>query len=367
MKNRITKFLLIIALIFVAISAKSQKQQKILKIGDPAPKITTSGWIKGNPVNKFEKGHVYVVEFWATWCGPCKMAMPHLSKLARKYSGKATIIGFDVLENRYSTNKKADYLVKVKQFVDYLGDGIDYTVAADVANDLTWNDWMTAAGLKGIPTSFVINQNGCIAWIGHPFAGLEYVLDRVITGKFDKQDKKDVDTLIKKQNDHLSLLRIQYMEYIKNGNDSAAFNVAQECVENSLLGKGIFMTACFDLLEKNDQKKAHQYAQQIMERYADDPISLAMFGKTVVEKDNTEDKRLGLRIMEQAFSRLSPIDSYSYSEMAAAYFQVGDLKNAIKLQQKVIDIINDPSLSQQNEGVKIKAEENLAKYNETMK
>ena len=57
-----------------------------LSIGDDAPALDISHWVKGNQVEAFEEGKVYVVEFWATWCGPCRMSMPHLSSLQEKYA-----------------------------------------------------------------------------------------------------------------------------------------------------------------------------------------------------------------------------------------------------------------------------------------
>ena len=74
-----------------------------LNIGDPAPPLRVNQWLKGTPVQKFEKGHVYVVEFWATWCQPCKLSMPHLSTLARQYKNKVTIIGVDIYETKMTS------------------------------------------------------------------------------------------------------------------------------------------------------------------------------------------------------------------------------------------------------------------------
>ncbi|HVU64861.1 MAG TPA: TlpA disulfide reductase family protein [Phycisphaerales bacterium] len=66
---------------------------KRLIVGDPAPSLSIEKWIKGEPVTSFEKGKVYVVEFWATWCGPCKASMPHITDLQKQYKGKVTFIG----------------------------------------------------------------------------------------------------------------------------------------------------------------------------------------------------------------------------------------------------------------------------------
>ncbi len=94
-------FKLLILLFTMAVTTHAQNgNSPSLNIGDPAPSLQVREWIKGRPIQRFEKGHIYVVELWATWCGPCIAAMPHLSALAREYKDKVTILGINILEKK---------------------------------------------------------------------------------------------------------------------------------------------------------------------------------------------------------------------------------------------------------------------------
>lgn len=110
------------------------------KLGDPAPPLRVRDWIKGTPVTGFEKGRVYVVEFWATWCAPCIAGMPHLSALARRYKGKVTFAAISVLEDRGTRGATPE---KLKAFVDGMGDKMDFSVASEDTS-FTVRDWKMA-------------------------------------------------------------------------------------------------------------------------------------------------------------------------------------------------------------------------------
>lgn len=168
------------------ISAAAMAQQAApavsLKVGDSAPTLKVDSWAQGTPVKAFEKGKVYVVEFWATWCGPCIQSMPHLSEMSKKFKGKATFTGVDVWEDR-----GGEYTAptKVKKFLADNPGRIAYNVALDGKDGWMSNNWLRAAGQNGIPAAFVVDQSGKIAWIGHPMDGLEDVLAKVVDKKFD--------------------------------------------------------------------------------------------------------------------------------------------------------------------------------------
>ena len=72
-----------------------------LNVGDAAPPLSIVEWVKGDEFDlaKDMKRQFHVVEFWATWCGPCIQAMPHLSALQAEYEGRGvTIIGINIRE-----------------------------------------------------------------------------------------------------------------------------------------------------------------------------------------------------------------------------------------------------------------------------
>lgn len=159
-----------------------QPQEKAagLRCGDAAPPLKVSEWVKGDAVGAggggFEKGRVYVVEFWATWCGPCIAAMPHLSELAQKHAKDVTVIGLTTLD----PNQDA---AKVRTFVTSKPDRMRYAVAIDESSE-TFTAYMRAAGRNGIPCSFVIDREGRVAFIGMPDQ-LDAVVDAVVARTWD--------------------------------------------------------------------------------------------------------------------------------------------------------------------------------------
>ena len=138
------------------------------ELGDAAAPLEISEWVKGDAVDlDAVKGKkVVVVEFWATWCGPCKVSIPHLTELQKKYAGRGvTIVGV--------TDEDS---AKAKPFVDGQGEKMDYTVAID-RNNGTSDGYMKRDGQNGIPHAFVVDKEGRLAWHGHPMSGLERVLE----------------------------------------------------------------------------------------------------------------------------------------------------------------------------------------------
>lgn len=149
--------------------------------GMQAPEFKVGPWVKGTPVDHFEKGQVYVVEFWATWCGPCRGVIPELTKLAEKYMGQATVIGVSIGEGNTD---------RVKPFVAQMGEQMNYHVAIDAQESPTARTgfmaqhWVEAAGLTGIPAAFIIGKTGQIEYLGGS-VGLDEIVGKILAGTWD--------------------------------------------------------------------------------------------------------------------------------------------------------------------------------------
>jgi thiol-disulfide isomerase/thioredoxin len=177
----------LVAFLTAGAMAQQPAAEATLKVGDAAPPLLIEKWVKGDPVEKLEKGKVYVVEFWATWCGPCIAAFPHVTELQKKYADKGlTVIGVDIWERGDRT--------KVPEFVEKQGERMGYTVAMEQVDEANPREgkmaqtWMRAAGQRGIPCAFIIDREGKIAWIGHPMT-MDKPLEKAIGAKANAKEK----------------------------------------------------------------------------------------------------------------------------------------------------------------------------------
>lgn len=140
----------------------------VLVPGSPAPAFTVDSFVRGPESKTLELGKVHVIEFWATWCGPCVASMPHLTEL-QKQNPDVQFIGVAGFERGKDA---ADGTKRVDDFVKAKGDAVGFAIAFDGDGTMA-KTWMTAAKRNSIPTSFVIGRDGNIAFIGSPNAELD--------------------------------------------------------------------------------------------------------------------------------------------------------------------------------------------------
>jgi len=162
----------------------------VLTIGTKAPALDISHWVtnrngKFEEVTEFEDDKVYVVEFWATWCGPCIASMPHLRETQDEYVKQGVQIVSISDEDLPTVVKFLTRKVRgeKKKLYHELTSGYCLTTDPDRSNH---DAYMKASGQRGIPTCFIVGKDGYIEWIGHPMR-MDKPLAQVVGDEWDRE------------------------------------------------------------------------------------------------------------------------------------------------------------------------------------
>lgn len=160
-------------------------QVQELTVGQPAPPIKVTQWLHGPEHPTFLPGKTYVVEFWASWCGPCRKSIPHLVELQNKYRDAGVqVLGVAAAESEGPG--------ELRVYLQQQGDAINYPIAY-VEDKQVYEQWMQAGRTFGLPWVFIVDGTGRLAWWGQPFyAAFEPALDAIAKGEYEPtaQDAK---------------------------------------------------------------------------------------------------------------------------------------------------------------------------------
>jgi thiol-disulfide isomerase/thioredoxin len=334
----------LIGAIVAALSMARWSEAQDLTMGSKAPKLEVARFVKGEPVTRLEKGKTYVVEFWATWCGPCIRTIPHLTKLQKQYKD-ITFIGVSIWERDPDA---------VEEFVEKMGDKMDYRVAVDSVPEGEKGDggfmaknWMEPAEQQGIPTAFIINGDGLIAWIGHP-GEIDDPLEQIAAGKWDLegqvQKMKELIASKKKLQAVMVKLRKLFGEFEESGDpkellqelDIASKELPEQAQQFSLVKFNILAGP------KGDVDQALELGERLVEtRFSDDAEALNNLAWAVVDPDR--DKKADPKLLKFALRVATKADKLKDSEdpsiadtLAKAYFDNGQLDKAVETQERAV-------------------------------
>lgn len=134
-----------------------------VKVGDKMPKLKVEN-LYNNPfdvdVNDLD-GYVVVVEFWATWCGPCRASIPHINDIHKRFKDDGVVI----VSLSDESNSTVGPFVKEMKMKYLVGSG-----------STSIRDF----GVNAIPRAFLVDPNGIVRWAGHPMAGLDNEIDKAV-------------------------------------------------------------------------------------------------------------------------------------------------------------------------------------------
>ena len=138
-----------------------------IRVGQRAPNFQLRSLDNENIALSDYRGQVVVLDFWASWCTPCKSTMPGLESMARTLAPDVVLVGVSLDQ---SATKASDYLSanNYDAIVALYG---SYAAAVDVFN-------MYGGG--GIPKTYVIDREGIIRYVGHPASLPRQTVERLI-------------------------------------------------------------------------------------------------------------------------------------------------------------------------------------------
>jgi len=311
---------LIAILIVAMLAAPATAQRTSLRVGSKAPGLDIEHWINSDELT-IEKDQAYVIEFWATWCGPCKRVTPILDELHEELGSRGlTIIG--ISDEDKST---------VERYVRGKGDDMSYPIAVD-RRKATSRSWMAAAGINGIPAAFVVDGSGIVQWIGNPLADTDEfikIVESVCSGRYDAKLSKQAEP---------------YLRAAKNARRVKNWKLAHKHMDDVIeLDQRVFAYTALDkyemlLLEQKDADAAAGWADEMLVTWSDDPEFLADVAEYIATNPiipaEQRDMDLALEFAETA-ARVGKSDHpRGYEVQALVHFHRGDVDKAMSLQRR---------------------------------
>jgi len=133
--------------------------------GKPGPAFAIGEWWNGQPNIQ---GKLAIVDFWATWCGPCRAAIPHMNEIATAYPNDVACMGI-------SDESKSNFeegCVKHRLSKSDFKYAVGYDPQARMKNVFQ---------IRGIPHVAIISSDGVVRWQGHPMSLTPDVVNQLIT------------------------------------------------------------------------------------------------------------------------------------------------------------------------------------------
>ena len=166
MKQKLPVALICLLATLPAFSAEKKLWAKSF-LNQKAPELVVEKWLSAEPDRK---GKFVLVDFWATWCGPCRKAIPELNSLHKKFGDKLVVIGVSD-----ESESKVKAMANPK---------IEYFSAID-----TQARTKNAVKVEGIPHVMIMDPKGLVRWEGFPLLEGYELSEKVVGDIIEKYSK----------------------------------------------------------------------------------------------------------------------------------------------------------------------------------
>jgi thiol-disulfide isomerase/thioredoxin len=306
---------LAVAAVVATATTPALAQEQTLKVGSSAPELTVGGWVQGEVTSMTDPAKTYIVEFWATWCGPCMRSIPHLNALYNRNKGAGLVI-IGISDEPMST---------VRPFVAKKGASMSYPVAIDTSEKAAGSAWMKAANQNGIPCAFVV-RGGKVMWIGNPLDDtFDLVVSAVMRGRYDPELTRKASPLLAAARESLK---------VKNFRDAYRHYDAMIALDQRVFGEVASTKYESMLADAKDPAAARAWGDTVLTKWADDKYALVDLAQTILGSDRIQNRDFELagRAVEQLAKLVPSSDSIALNLRARVSFAQGKFDEASEIQ-----------------------------------
>lgn len=339
----------------VAEQASEPAEPARLTIGSEAPQLDIEHWIQDGDgqfakVSEFEPGKVYVVEFWATWCGPCISSMPHIAALQEEYADRGVQVVSITREDPETVEAFLDREVRgADEETDpkptYRDLTSVYCLTADPDNS-TSNDYMRAAKQNGIPCAFLVGKDGKIEWIGHPMS-MDEPLEKVVNDQWNRDQFAEKFAAEQAVDE----LRSKISARMRSGDAEEAVSLIDEAMSDPAMQSQQSMLRLLKfqiLVSQNDKhEQAREVAMQMLEDESMDAMAVnsitwRLYQYSRAGRFNDEQVlQAALDLANETVDDAGSQEPYLRDTIAHLEYALGNLEQALAAQQAAVASADD--------------------------
>lgn len=202
--------------------------QSNIKVNEKAPKINITNWIENVPNDRDLSDKFIVLEFWATWCGPCIAAVPHMNKIQQEFKQK----------DLYFISITDESIEKVKRSLKRID--FNSIVVTDLTKQTQINFGDGIKGLETYPLTVLIDKAGIIKWIGEPKSLNSSVMSNFLANAnvINTDDILEKDEIQKEQTkilDFKDLLNNKEIKYYFNLQETEGTGTLKQAIGTSII------------------------------------------------------------------------------------------------------------------------------------
>lgn len=302
--------------------------------GDDAPRLQLSKFVQGKNVDDFQEGHIYIVQFWATWCSTCLQTLPYVAELQNKYSDDVTVIAITA----ETEEKVSSFLLQKTDGQQTWGDVLTFPIALDDERK-TQAIWRKTFQDESLPFVMIVGRTGLIEWSGHP-VDMANPLKAIAEGSWDLKLARRIMREDVEGQRSIDSNQQFIVTAVNAGNYREAVGITDRMLKKLPNNRKILSLQKQLLIDGKIYNRMNKVFAKLVQLNNHDAAELNAIAWNICAELDTPKRDLDLAL--KAAQRASELTEHQRPEIletvARAYYERGELQDAVDWQEKAVEI-----------------------------